>query len=391
MKKLFDFATKEIEELQKSLVYKMSLGSKELYHSNVWTWLIRQDPAFAKAFIPDIDDNIIFDDVSREERHRDLTIWYNMPDGSKQFYIIENKLKSIPHINQLEEYTKDAGDNMIGGVLTGLSKPVIMDGKDIITVNGKNWHFVPYSTLSKKMKEIADTSESPEIKKSKEIIDEYLNNNELVEIIVMSELDKDSLKQRWNNNWNHLNDLGLVDLINKLSGSRLVNYVRQRLEEDKINLLYLELAEGFHNKKVTLDFRLTNWYDYKEKNHNYLKIGVQIEGNQYRRMIDRNDSFCSANEIFEEFVEKGFFAQSVEKGRKKEKSIHFPNDEGNSRPTNMNKSFDKYGPTCIYQYSTLYEEDLEFENLYQRIKKDILLSEKLMIENNTEPCREKMK
>lgn len=38
------------EFLSKSLLYQMSLGSKELYHSNVWAWLIENDTSFIKVF-----------------------------------------------------------------------------------------------------------------------------------------------------------------------------------------------------------------------------------------------------------------------------------------------------------------------------------------------------
>ena len=398
MKNLFDYATKEIEELQKSLIYKMSLGSKELYHSNVWAWLIDQDPAFAKAFIPEINDNYVFKRVTREERHRDLTIWYKKPDGSEQFYIVENKLKSIPHIEQLEEYTEDAGDKdkMIEGVLTGICRPVIMDGKDMIPVKNKTWHFVSYESLSNKMKAIAHASPKEIIKDNIKLIDEYLDNNRRVQTIVTGLIKNDSFTLVWQNeelnddDKSALDNLGLADLINKLAGSSLVSYVNERLTADGFDREFFYTYESFHNKKPTLDFRLSNGAKFDKKECTFLGIGIQIEGNQYRRMIDRYRDYCSTEAIFNEFVEKGFFAKSIEKGHNKEKIIQFPNDDGISRPTNMNKPFDKYGTTCVYQYSTLSDEDLKFENLYKRIKKDILLSKILMEENNKKPFREKM-
>ena len=44
-----------IKFLENSLLYQMSLGSKELYHSNVWAWLIEKDPAFISAFFKEVD------------------------------------------------------------------------------------------------------------------------------------------------------------------------------------------------------------------------------------------------------------------------------------------------------------------------------------------------
>ena len=53
-----------VDYLKKSMIYQMSLGSKELFHSNVWGWLI------------------------------------------------ENKIKTLPTIHQLEEYTVNLGNSL---------------------------------------------------------------------------------------------------------------------------------------------------------------------------------------------------------------------------------------------------------------------------------------
>ena len=47
----------DIDRLEQSLVYKMSLGSKELYHSNIWAWLMENDNSFIKAFFPEAEIN----------------------------------------------------------------------------------------------------------------------------------------------------------------------------------------------------------------------------------------------------------------------------------------------------------------------------------------------
>lgn len=37
--------------LKNSMMYQMSLGSKELFHSNVWWWLIDNDKNFIKDLL----------------------------------------------------------------------------------------------------------------------------------------------------------------------------------------------------------------------------------------------------------------------------------------------------------------------------------------------------
>jgi hypothetical protein len=66
-----------ITKLKSSPVYAMSLGSKELFHSNFWAWLMEQDSCkeeFIKFFFEDLQVDKIYD-IAREQGHRDLTIW----------------------------------------------------------------------------------------------------------------------------------------------------------------------------------------------------------------------------------------------------------------------------------------------------------------------------
>ena len=121
----------KVEFLKQSLLYQMSLGSKELYHSNVWAWLIENDPAFIKAFVPDFDDNTYeivehepeYKHVLREYNHRDIIIWlHKKGSDEKCFYVIENKIKSLQSESQLKDYSENLGDyTMLGGVVTGIS------------------------------------------------------------------------------------------------------------------------------------------------------------------------------------------------------------------------------------------------------------------------------
>lgn len=73
----------DIDRLEQSLVYKMSLGSKELYHSNIWAWLMENDNSFIKAFFPDCNEDYHDFQIRREQSHRDLTIWFKNKDDEK--------------------------------------------------------------------------------------------------------------------------------------------------------------------------------------------------------------------------------------------------------------------------------------------------------------------
>lgn len=108
-----------IERLKNSPIYAMSLGSKELFHSNFWAWLMKKDLGFIEVFFEERIDN---PEVKREEENRDLTIWENRWD--QKAYVIENKIKAIPTREQLVKYQESLKEKFVKGILTGLRKPM---------------------------------------------------------------------------------------------------------------------------------------------------------------------------------------------------------------------------------------------------------------------------
>ena len=128
-----------VEKLKQSPVFAMSLGSKELFHSNFWAYLIEQKETreLIKCFFPDFDIEL-YDRVGREDNNRDLTIY----DKNGNEYVIENKIKSYPRQEQLEGYEKG---NFTSGVITGINEPPF---------KLQNWRFVSYHMISESLKQI---------------------------------------------------------------------------------------------------------------------------------------------------------------------------------------------------------------------------------------------
>ena len=108
-----DEAKLQIEELREKLkplesspIYAMSLGSHELFHSNIWAWMMRKYPeTICKVFGVKISEtkNVI---IEREAQNRDITIKEVISENKYNVWIIENKFKSLPYAAQLEEYKK---------------------------------------------------------------------------------------------------------------------------------------------------------------------------------------------------------------------------------------------------------------------------------------------
>ena len=62
--------------LKNSLLYQMSLGSKELFHSNVWAWLMEKENKIINVFFDDVDlGKYEKPYISRECKNRDIIIW----------------------------------------------------------------------------------------------------------------------------------------------------------------------------------------------------------------------------------------------------------------------------------------------------------------------------
>lgn len=90
-----------IDYLKESPLYAMSLGGRELYHSNFWAWLMRKYPGFINVFFENIETDGV--KITREEKNHDLTIHTK----NNKIYIIENKIKSLPSKEQLDRYLLD--------------------------------------------------------------------------------------------------------------------------------------------------------------------------------------------------------------------------------------------------------------------------------------------
>jgi hypothetical protein len=94
--------------LERSPIANISLASKELFHSNFLAWIFNTYPTMLNAVLDNArlpkrlsDESVI---VTREEQNFDLVAKI----GDTRLLIIENKLKSLPSIEQLNRYQEKA-------------------------------------------------------------------------------------------------------------------------------------------------------------------------------------------------------------------------------------------------------------------------------------------
>ena len=144
----------QLQRLNRSPLFAISLSGKELSHSNFWAWLLEQEVEgkhpFIEVFIPDFyQKGCTFVSVEREKKHVDLTITYKNKANETEVLIIENKIKSIPTKEQLMRYEEELGkqDLPIIGILTGLYAS--LDIQEL----GK-WSFLSYQEIAKRIMNI---------------------------------------------------------------------------------------------------------------------------------------------------------------------------------------------------------------------------------------------
>jgi hypothetical protein len=161
-----------LEKLNSNPLFQISLGSKELFHSNFIAWCIERDPDLGNdlfSSIGGVANNLTpcSKFVDRERGNTDL--WLNYEEGN---VIIENKVKSVPYRAQLDKYAgKNVGKANYFYVLS-LQKPTFFTNDNYISETSKEpvkWHYLSY-------KDIADvlSRRQQNFKEHNEYIQDYI-------------------------------------------------------------------------------------------------------------------------------------------------------------------------------------------------------------------------
>ena len=257
-----------VMKLKDSPIYAMSLGSKELFHSNFWAWLMEQNNEFVKVFFPNINTNTY--EIKREEKNRDITI--HTPNG---IYIIENKIKSIPTNEQLCKYADDS--KFISGILTGLQNEKPQN------ITAEKWNYISYSEISRGIKdrlELLNSTNKSVCKMYCDILDNLCS--------IISE----KLQMRFNA-WNfddaeELKEIRFDDAYKKLKLEILKDELLKVIDYNDgalvDNNFTFKVETGFSHKNPLISFKYI--YNYEGKITNVYSIGLQIQGNNITRYVE---------------------------------------------------------------------------------------------------------
>ena len=317
---------KLIEDLKDNPIYAMSLGGKELFHSNMLAWLLMRQNNNPIKKIFGIEEHEVVLNVFREHQNLDLIVVYankeelekegikeeqyletfDDPDSylpndesrkhhscfdKLKFIIIENKFKSIPEQKQLAEYSaKLKGKKIkvynriveINKTRCCLFAPVFVinnalgfgfnNSEGSYTIEDIKWEKVTYEQYCKNLAEIVDDS------KEGNVIGYYKDMlSNLLEIL-----------SKW------LDD----DIDRGLSTPDKENI--KLLKQIRFYDIYTKLWYGITQKRIEVEFKdlkkpdrrffgMTRSLGFCEWQYEYneiLSVGVQIQNTSFRVFVE---------------------------------------------------------------------------------------------------------
>lgn len=341
-----------IKHLKNSLTYQMSLGGRELYHSNVWCFLMGKDHDLIRIFFPDFNGREPLT-IEREWHHMDLVI---RTDDEKA-YILGNKLKSLPDAEQLKRYSAEnaKGEKVCGRVYTGLWNTLSEEEQNTL-----GWHFLHYRKIAAGLEAKVENSHFSDMERK--LILEYCRDIRAMADILDSVLEesKGKLTYPYNDDLDHT-CVRLQDLCVKCKAADFAAYLRDALKD--IPSLYIRC--GFNRKKATIDIFC------KGADPDALIVGLQLECLQYRRYVWWEKSGERRPDgMFSEYAKKQWFDGGFDPNGAPRTLF---GKETGMRPRN-GKRYDGYGDNFIYQYADI-PDGTPYDDLAGWIRKDLAQAE----------------
>ncbi|HLO85094.1 MAG TPA: hypothetical protein VK203_08805 [Nostocaceae cyanobacterium] len=256
-----------VQELQALPLFHFSLSSKELFHSNFLAWICQLYPnILGKVFADSLNNNQAtceIDHVCREHQNSDLKIKYTHGET----LVIENKVKSLPYLHQLREYSlKNPDANFI---LLSLIEPTSVEfdynqesQQIIIPDKPFIWHYLSYGDLAQKLETIL-LEIFRENNYHGQLLDEYIQFIKYLHALQsFFQINDPENTLFCNGNIDKLREIRFHDVMTKSWYSQLTKLLKQRLKAEKfdINRNWEEIKKG----EITVNSDMINGKGYCE-------------------------------------------------------------------------------------------------------------------------------
>lgn len=305
-----------ISRLENSVMFNLSLSSKELFHSNFLAFLFKKYPDLFGKIIGAIDFETIT--IFREHQNVDLKIF----GKNTQKYFIENKVKDVLSQIQYDDVSSKDKDALF--ILFSLL------GNNLSSIdNTHRWKEFGYSDIVGHLRNY-DFKDNY----TKYIVDDYCNFVEALVLLLGNEL-KNCNKYIFyysNSTFEQLHSIRMHDVFLKYGMSLLKNSFEKQFKDTQVHF-------GINRGKGTIDFLKKD-----------MPVYIQIEDSQYRKV-----AICDEN-TRNELENKGWFNNNWRSSRNKPYLSYAVNDK--------NKKF-------WYQLKEIDIKNMSFEELGQRIYQDL--------------------
>lgn len=398
--------------LKNSVTFSMSLGAKELFHSNFLYWISLTNRDFFLDIMRDLagHSNVPFwweesnFEVKREYHNFDLCICVKYENNSKKadredyilmpVLILENKMKSLPQTDQLKQYTKKALD-----LNKKARNKLAIDEK---TANGNDQASITFILLSLLGSDI-DTNFPLDNK------DYFWNKKNYQDLYKAFNTSKDerlegltldivndymkfikslySLANDWDFNINDsfnqklifpdkdLEELRIHDIRDKIHFQLLLKLIRKELEKNYSNFKNINTNTGYTHQKGLIDV----WWEYGD-----VHFKIQLQGNVYKHAIEvidnKNqnlDKYCK-NEINDEIINS--FLNFTKESEIFKNVVEEENGSIKIMPKNNRQAVNKgysdkycyYGKIFAYRYITISScENISIGDVVKMIVNDV--------------------
>ena len=346
-----------MQSLKESPLFNLSLSTKELFHSNFLYWI---GCTHYEIFIEILKQlGFTFNDskgekavIKREYKNFDLCLIL----GGKPICVIENKVKSIPRFDQIEQY--DSLIKKYSGTASSCCKFLLTLANEFPNKNKiikLGWKIITYNDLYNALNGLSNNINEDE-KYHKNLITDYC-----MFIKGLNELSQSWLQGNTTLPYHaekEEKELRIGDLKEKLLYSKLCIEIGEKIVEigEKIGypIKYGEktqkIIEEFRSHKqrrIYIDFNYTNQQrllDIKFPINNEYVVGIQIQGKQYRHFIEWYDNKELSDKrwksVSNEKLIKNFFDVTGKTGNFIKES---------------KKEYNQFGNSFLYQYRTIKE------------------------------------
>ena len=286
-------------------------------------------------------------------------------------YIIENKIKSLPRMEQLEGYEKSIRKRKQFSppkrtpyyCLTGISEyePEFLE---------KPWTYVNYRAISERIKEVTMTiSLNEETKHFRTFALEYSEMiRNLCDLLDSKEkkLEKEFYFPQYHKKDDDLiamqKELRIDDILQKNNADRFTIYCGKQLEA--ANICGFKNVTAYTRQRSLSEFYfMVGKKDEKENKTEYLKIGVQIQNTMFRWFAETNKAGMDAKTVFDsgEETDIRWFTKKTDDGY-----ITLPIGTGKKK-TGMKNESCFFKPMFVYQYFTINPKECSSETLAETV------------------------